>query len=217
MPTPQFPSVSSNATLDDLRDAYIGMSRYLTYLLSALDTLNISRLDAKVIIADSITADKLDVDELSAISANLGEIMAGIIRGVSIFGSYIATRENAYPRAEMNDDDDLVAVYTTATKLMQITPSLFGTPAAYFDDGSTQGALYPFPLAGGTMLLQSSSDIDLVPGAGKSIKIPDWSQLYSTGASQTLQQALASIYSTLSSLQSQINSLASRVSALENP
>jgi len=96
MPTPQFPGVpdydknkSVEYNLFQLYDAYIGVNRYLTYLLSALDTLNVSRLDAKVIIAGSITADKIgagqvtadkiDVAELSAISANLGTIIAGSI------------------------------------------------------------------------------------------------------------------------------------------
>jgi len=95
MPTPQFPAIedfyASNAPLEQkvatLYDAYIGISRYLTYLLSALDTLNVSRLDAKVIISEtittdklaagSVTADKISVNELSAISANLGTITAG--------------------------------------------------------------------------------------------------------------------------------------------
>lgn len=109
MPTPQIPSIPGDANVQQLRDAIIGINRYLNYLLSSLDTLNINRLDAKVITAGSITADKIGaneitaneikantitalqiaagtitadrmlVTELSAISANLGIITAGAI------------------------------------------------------------------------------------------------------------------------------------------
>lgn len=79
MPTPQLSSLNPNATLDELKDYLIGLNRYLNYLLSSLDTLNISRLDAKVIVANTITAGMLNVTELSAISANMGTITAGSI------------------------------------------------------------------------------------------------------------------------------------------
>lgn len=99
MPTPQLRSLNPDATLAELKDYLIGLNRYLNHLLSSLDTLNISRLDAKVIIAQTITAvqiaagtitaDKMDVTELSAIAANLGTIIAGIINAVTINGATI--------------------------------------------------------------------------------------------------------------------------------
>ncbi len=69
MPTPQFPAIedfyASNAPLEQkvaaLYDAYIGISRYLTYLLSALDTLNVSRLDAKVIKTGTLDANLVTI------------------------------------------------------------------------------------------------------------------------------------------------------------
>jgi hypothetical protein len=162
MPTPQIPKVSSDATLDELRDGIIGTHRYLTYLLSTLDTLNINRLDAKVIIAESITAgklaadsvqtenlqagaittekidagavtaDKITVGQLSAIAADLGHITAGLIESIEIYGSYIATRNGSFPRAEMSNTDDLFGAYFNANESIKIQADYGGGPSLNF-------------------------------------------------------------------------------------
>lgn len=231
MPTPQIPKVSSDATLDELRDGIIGTHRYLTYLLSTLDTLNINRLDAKVIIAESITAgklaadsvqtenlqagaittekidagavtaDKITVGQLSAITADLGHITAGLIESIQIFGSYIATRNGAFPRAEINNTGDLLAVYTDANNSISIKPGITNTPNLVFTEGGTQvGVLGPaYGLVGfltnETLVLGASAgSLNLQCGTGilDNISVPSWSRLIDSTTGYSLQAALDS-------------------------
>lgn len=222
MPTPQIPKVSSDATLDELRDGIIGTQRYLTYLLSTLDTLNINRLDAKVIIAESITAgklaadsvetenlqagavtaEKITVDELSAISADLGHITAGLIESIQIFGSYIATRMGAFPRAEINNTGDLLAVYTDANNYLTIEPGLFSEPIITFNRSGVPGLILG-PIGFFNGLISPNADLSvgsqngslsLICGSGvlSNITVPSWDQLYSIASGTSLQSELDS-------------------------
>jgi len=143
MPTPQFPSISNNATIEELRDSIIGMNRYLTYLLSALDTLNVSRLDAKVIIAQSITADKMNVSELSAISANLGHITAGLIEAVTIIGSLIQTATSGQ-RIELSSSDNLLKAVNSSGYTLRIDPNAGTSPGLVLSVGGPFGAIQFF-------------------------------------------------------------------------
>lgn len=242
MPTPQFPSVSDNASLDELRDAYISISRYLTYLLTALDTLNISRLDAKVIIAESITAgklaadsvetdnlqagavtaDKITVNELSAISADLGHITAGLIESIQIYGSYIATRMAAFPRAEMSNTGDLFAAYYDANNYISIQADYFGVPSLnFFQGGNLKGrvdtisSLLEVVGLGGLVLLASSGDLQLE--ATGVVKVQSWNKFYNAATNRTLQQDLDNIDSNIITLSALYDDLNARVTALENP
>lgn len=215
MPTPQFPGVpdydsakSTEQNLKQLYDAYIGVNRYLTYLLSALDTLNVSRLDAKVIIADSITsdkikagavtADKIDVNELSAISANLGHIIAGIIEtvkmiGSQIYGSYIATREGVYPRSEMNASGDYFAALASATNYARMLPFYLGSPALEFYDGATTARLSTFSVFDNYFMISCDHDIRIAfSDPSNRLRVPSWSRVVNESNSQTLQSALDS-------------------------
>ncbi|WP_197046179.1 hypothetical protein, partial [Mycobacterium tuberculosis] len=107
----------------------------LEFMLNGhLDANNIraNSIETKNLKAGAVTADKIHVDELSAISANVGKVTSG-----EIYGNYIATKENAYPRAEMNNTEDLFGAYASANNFIQIyTPNsgfsptiMFGTPA----------------------------------------------------------------------------------------
>jgi hypothetical protein len=220
MPTPQFPGVPNydpNKSVEDnvkiLSDHLIGFARYMNWLMLSLDTLNINRLDAKVIIANTITAEKMNVDELSAISANLGEITAGIIRGIQIFGSYIATRDNAYPRAEMSNEGDLFGVYTSPTVYTRMSQSIMGSPGTVYSDGTTTGIIAT-SIFGNYLVI--NSDHNILLNATGTVDLDDWTKLKNRSSGQTLQQALDNLNSSISSLQSQINSLSARVSALES-
>lgn len=176
MPTPQLGSINPNATLDELKDYLVGLNRYLNYLLSSLDTLNISRLDAKVIIANTITAvqiaantitaDKMNVTELSAISANLGHIVAGLIESIEIYGSYIATANGAYPRIELSSTGNLLTAFKDALNFLSITPDFSGVPSIKFD--SPSGTSY---LTKGLGALALISDIGLTLTAPADINI----------------------------------------------
>lgn len=159
MPTPQLASLNPNASLDELKDYLVGLNRYLNYLLSSLDTLNISRLDAKVIIADTITADKLNVSELSAISANLGKVIAGIL-----VGAYIATADGTYPRTEMDVSGDLLAAYASSDHYIKIDPGLFDDPILSFVNPSISSSILNNFLLGWRMWINTDANMLLQSG-----------------------------------------------------
>lgn len=115
----------------------------LNDLLVNLDTLNITRLNAKVIEAGTITAEKMNVTELSAISANLGHITAGLIEAVDIIGSIITgsliqtVAAGSYPRAYMSNTGASFVVETAPGRAVFIYPG-GGVPAIVIQNGSIQ-------------------------------------------------------------------------------
>jgi hypothetical protein len=227
MPTPQIPKVSSTATLDELRDSIIGTHRYLTYLLSALDTLNIKRLDAEVIIAESITAGKLAADsvqtenlqagavtaekitvkELSAISADLGHITAGLIESIQIFGSYIATRNGTYPRAEMSDSGDLFATYFDANNYIKYVADYGGAPAIEFYTSGTLRARFSTLLGGLQVDSPNGTNHDGIN------RFQDWTKILNTATNRTLKDELDDINFNFSLINSSLISIDARLTA----
>lgn len=202
MPTPQFPAVSDNATNEELRDAYIGISRYLTYLLSALDTLNINRLDAKVIVANTITADKMDVDELSAISANLGEVLAGVITGV-----LIRTAASG-KRIEMTGNK--IRTFNNSERLQgPAWGDVFGPnygDLPFFDDGV--GTLLIKCLGGGNGYQigpTSGADMYLGETGLSTIGLGDWSLPLTTAIGSVTSDEISYLSGVSSPIQNQIN------------
>lgn len=167
MPTPQLPTSNPDASLTEIKDYLVGLTRYLNYLLSSLDTLNISRLDAKVIIAESITAgkiaassitaDRMNVTQLSAIAADLGTITAGII-----YGAYIATANGTYPRIEFSSTGNLLKALASATKYINIDPGLTGEPVINLVDGTISSSISNTVLFGGALLIGSNADIFVI-------------------------------------------------------
>ena len=74
-----------------------------------IDDVHIDNMSGEKIIAKTITVDKLDVDELSAISANLGEVVTGRIQTLEMAGInnpiiYFGSRNN--PDGWINFADD---------------------------------------------------------------------------------------------------------------
>lgn len=132
--------------LEEASEAFAVLQKQLRYLQEHIDVENIisKSLTAEVIAANAITAneiaansvtaskiqagavtaEKITVGQLSAISANLGHITAGLIEAVQIFGSYIATRNGTFPRAEMSEIDNLFAVYNSANNHVKFSPNL---------------------------------------------------------------------------------------------
>lgn len=126
-PVPDFGGLPPYANFDDVTIKVNDLVQRLRQLLLNLDTLNIRSLNAKVIEAGTITADKMNVNELSAISANLGHITAGLIESVEIYGSYIATRYNSYPRAELDSTENLFGAYASLIILFRYSRQLVGS------------------------------------------------------------------------------------------
>ncbi|MBY9081194.1 hypothetical protein KIH86_23895 [Paenibacillus sp. HN-1] len=106
------------------------------------DKIQAGAVSADKIQAGAVTASKIDVDYLSAISADLGTITAGLIQSIQIFGSYIATQNGTYPRAEMSSSNNLFAVYIDANNSITIVPNDMGSPALNLTyGGSVKGQL----------------------------------------------------------------------------
>lgn len=198
MPTTQFPRIPSPPNNPDLRtlanyvsevaNLFAVMSKELDYLLNG-------SLDVNNIRAHSITAETLNVDELSAITANLGTITAGIINGIQIFGSYIATADGVYPRIEMNSADNAFRAYYDADTYLEIVPNFAGTsPIINFIGASGAGQIMingsnEFEVFGAGTLTLSGGDIKLTPGPGKKVKVSSFDVIENSGATG-LQSAL---------------------------
>lgn len=174
-------------------------------------------LDVANIKAKSITADRMSVKELSAISADLGHITAGLIEAVTIIGSLIKTAETGQ-RVELSATENLLKAINGAGGSVSIKPYAgLGVPNVELDNGTDQASLYMalgnltistlgFPTG---VTISSARQITFSPGGGYSVIIPSWNSLYSTGNGKTLQQELNDIWS-------YIFGLDSRVSALES-
>lgn len=86
MSIPNLPRVDGDMKLEDLANLVARMIKEMEWLLTG-------NLDVHNIRAKSITADRMKVDQLSAISADLGHITAGLVEAVTIIGSLIKTAE----------------------------------------------------------------------------------------------------------------------------
>jgi len=184
----------------ELREYIKYLSNQLASMLKDLDfTLN-GDVDFRNVRAKSIKADRMDVDELSAISANLGHIVAGLIESVQIFGSYVATRNGAFPRAELNNTGDLLAVYTDANNYLTIEPGITGEPTVTIRKSGAVSLILG-PAFGLTGLLASTpivlgtqnGNTNIVCGDSDDVIIPSWSQFKNTETGTSLQAELDSI------------------------
>lgn len=163
------------------------MAKELEFILNgnvAFDNVRANGIEAKNIKAEAITsdkiqagavtADKITVDELSAISANLGHIVAGLIESVNIYGSYIATSQG-YPRVEISDTLDMMGAYRTPDNHIQIySPSEMFSPVIKFQTPMGEGYLYfdtednVFTLLSNdsNIKIRTSKRVDVVCGEG---------------------------------------------------
>ncbi|OMC79599.1 hypothetical protein BK125_04785 [Paenibacillus odorifer] len=184
----------------ELREYIKYFSNQIAIMLKDLDfTLN-GDINFQNVKAKSITADRMDVQELSAIVANLGHITAGLIESVQIFGSYIATRNGAFPRAEINNTGDLLAVYTDANNYLTIEPGITGEPTVTIRKSGAVSLILG-PAFGLTGLLASTpivlgtqnGNTNIVCGDSDDVIIPSWSQFKNTETGTSLQAELDSI------------------------
>lgn len=198
MPTQNIHVLQEIGTLEDLYEVVAKLQKTLKYLINGnldfenlrarsikADNIEVGSLTAEEIAANTITADKMLVNELSAITAKLGKITSG-----EIYGTYIATNEGTYPRAEMNNTSKHFRALASDDKYTEITTAFGGAPAFHSTDGETQGFIQTFTILGNTFIIGSTHDIDLRPGTGRRVSIPSWSQVYSEGDHQTLATAL---------------------------
>lgn len=212
----QLPNIDTAETdikvlVPQLLNAYAKLTKELTWLLNNLDTRNVNELNAEKIVAGSIiteklaagavTADKISVNELSAITADLGHITAGLIESIEIYGSYISTRKNGYPKAELNDNGDLVAVWTDENNYVTIEPGLFGEPTmVYRRAGAASLILGPVGVFTGLIspnldmsIGSQNGTLSLLCGSGvlAEVQIPSWEKFRGVANGVTLADVLA--------------------------
>lgn len=182
----QLPSINQGETdikkmVSQLLNAYIVLTEELTYLLNNLDTRNINEVDGDLLVTGTVTAIKLQVDELSAITANLGKITSG-----EMYGAYIATREDAFPRAEMSNTDDLFGAYFNANEGIKIQADYGGGPSLNFIHAGNiiarldmlLGYLETSAIGNYEITTSSNGNIYLNPGGSGAVQLrkPDFSK-----------------------------------------
>ncbi|MNH92841.1 hypothetical protein D3C73_454280 [compost metagenome] len=146
----------------------------------------------------------MNVNELSAITANLGHITAGLIESVEIYGSYIATNRGAYPRAEMSVNQNMFATYQSDSSYIQIKAVNAGSNSpqmSMVSPGATlnfylQGSASNVFSTGTDMRISADRHIDLNPGVFSGLVRVTFESLQDNTLGTTLAQQLSSKVST---------------------
>lgn len=190
----------------ELRKYINYLSNQIAIMFKDLDfTLN-GDINFQNVKAKSITADRMNVTELSAITANMGKLTSG-----EIYGAYIATREAAYPRAEMSNTNDLFATYFDANNYIKYVADYTGAPAIEFYTAGTLRARFSTLLGGLQIDSPNGTNLDGIN------RFEDWTKIRNSATGRTLQQDLDDIDSNFATLASLYDSLNARVTALEGP
>lgn len=198
------PRVTKELTNKELSNILAMVIKELEFVVNGrLDVKNIKAdgIEARNIKARAVVADKIDVDELSAITADMGKLTSG-----EIYGAYIATAEGSYPRAEMSSAGDLFAAYATISKYINILANESGDPLLYFNSGSNLvriallastfsiGAFANMVIgATGDLNISATSptsNVTIEPGSSGKINFPGWNKISSLNTGKTLQQSI---------------------------
>lgn len=195
-------------SLAELYEQVAKLQRTLRYLLNG-------NLDFQNITVGGIKAQNIDVDQLSAIAADIGEVTAGIIRGVEIYGSLIATSETGYPRTEMSTTDNYFKVWLNETTYIEIIDlGEEGFPQINFARGSQKfklghgihempGVSYPGLLSNTPFTISATSNIPML----SRFDFIDWDNITNQFTGMTLQQEFNEIRASISSLENSISTL----------
>ncbi len=152
-------------------------------------------LNTELIKAKSIVADQLNVDDLAAISANIGDVTAGSLTGVTITGSTIRTAASG-TRAEMGGGSTpYFDTYLGNIKRMRLESDRLNF---YDENGILGGYVHAAQYGGGAVLILSSgasnqvnisgvlgalgSDMGILPGRNLSILALNDIVSYNNGA-----------------------------------
>lgn len=160
-------------------------------------------LDANNIRANSITANRMDVDELSAITANVGTVTSG-----NIYGNYISTQQGeVYPKAEMSNTQNLFAAYLDADSFIQIDSDRVGTPTLVFQEGAVNtlvaqivGVGYSIIPTSGNMFINAQSGSLVLSGTAVRINSLFATPLDSIAQSNSTATTIAELVSDFNTL-----------------
>ncbi|MHA7967687.1 hypothetical protein ACX93W_26595 [Paenibacillus sp. CAU 1782] len=221
MPTQNIHVVTEPGTVEEAFEQLAKLQKTLRYLLNG-------NLDFENVRVKGLTAETIDVDELSAITANLGHILAGIIESVEIYGSLISTNRTGYPRAVMSNTQNHFRAEADANRYISMdsfdlstgSPTLtWRSPSGFSQSNMTTGYSLSSDrdiiLASFMEMLISASNIYLIPNSSTGeVKLPAWSQVRNNVSGQTLQQALDNLQTSISGLYTYAASLDARIAAL---
>jgi hypothetical protein len=237
MGTIALPSLDSILQIKDPNKRFEELVNTMGILIKNLSEINgyinsknirVEGIEARNIKTNTITADKMNVAELSAISANLGHIIAGMIEtvtmiGSEIYGTLISTNQFDYPRAVMSNTENLFGAYLSPTNGVEVRPAGWnGVPAlALSRSDALTDALISFPVnltlnsPTGVVIAPDNGSIELrTQGISAFVYVDNWSSFRNLLTGETLQQALSSIESSVNSLWTYASGLDARITAL---
>lgn len=141
MPIQPINIVNENLSPEDLINELAKLQKMLRYLLNGqidfenvrarsikAENIEVGTLTAEEIAANTITADKMNVTELSAITANMGEVIAGIITGLLIR----TAAAGIFPRIELSSTDELLEASADASNKIRMVALTTTTPGIIF-------------------------------------------------------------------------------------
>lgn len=200
MPNEKINVLSTVGTLQELSNSVAQLQRLLKYLLDG-------NLDFENIRVGGIIADNISVEKLSALSADLGEITAGIINGIEIYGSYISTNPTGYPKTEMSVAGNFLKVSLTATEFIEvIKQSTGGFPAIQVKVGNDY-MIMGYGLGGlGLPAIISNDPIYMSTiECNGDFNGLTWNNFVNYFAGRTLQQELDDIWSAIGTINSSLS------------
>ncbi|PNQ82694.1 hypothetical protein [Paenibacillus sp. F4] len=133
----------SQSSVDQLRslvkmlhNASVQTTEELMYILNNLDTRNVNEIDGDILVTGTVTAAKMNVQKLSAITADLGKMTAG-----EIYGAYIATSEDQYPMVTITPEG-LKGYGPKGGESLSLGQADDGGALLFMDEGSPRGSIY---------------------------------------------------------------------------
>ncbi|WP_110933253.1 hypothetical protein [Paenibacillus bouchesdurhonensis] len=187
--------LNGNVAFDNIRAEGIEAKNIKAEAITT-DKLQANSVSTSKLQAGAVTAEKITVNELSAISANLGHIIAGLIEAVDIFGSYIAT-SRYYPRAEMSNTSNMFKASSSANKYAAVDSNgPVGSPEISVNDQGQRLYLYQqsshsLISSSGRLTINVQDRINLQPGYLGGVYV-SFSQLFDLDDGKSLLQKLDS-------------------------
>lgn len=217
--------VNMYAYVKEMANVMTSMKNDLEFMINGhLDANNIraNSIETKNLKAGAVTAEKITVTELSAISADLGHITAGLIESIQIFSSYFGTRNGTFPLCEIDSTTNRIRSAYTDTDFIALEPAFGGSPSLSMSTSLNDTSLSS---DGSSAYLQTNRDLRIYSDVGSiyiktdfgSTEFQDFYSVFDQSTSESLQQKLDNLSASIGGLASAISSLDARVTALETP
>jgi hypothetical protein len=216
MPTQPINIITEEADLEQLINELAKFQKIVRYLMNGgLDDENIraDSITTELLKVGSVIAEKIDVAELSAITANLGTITAGLLQAVSIIGSMItgSTIRTASSGERIELSGDSFKSYDSLDRLngLALGESVVNYgDVEFYKNGTLYFKIMPVALPNPGMMLATFNGQDFLIGDGnQNVRINNGSSLDSLAQSDSTATDVAGIVSDFNSLLSKLRSL----------